>query len=274
MRLYYNQKGFTLIEIILTITMLGILTIGLLSLFLYGYKYITMAGEKSKTVFENQEDTEDLIAQQGSSGSNLTIAITFPGASAVNVSGVQTTEGSLINFLPGLTSTTISVSSISVSPTTLTIPYIGGTDSISATILPTDATNQNIIWHTSDPSVVTVVGGVVQATGPGTATIMAETEDGNKTDTTMVTVNNAVMSSDASLSALTGAVINPGFNPNVLTYTSSGSGPPPNISGVATDAGATMIITQAQNRNNKNVATIVVTAQDGSTQRTYTVTFD
>lgn len=272
----YNEKGFTLIELILTITMLGILSIGLLSFFLYGYKYISMAGEKSKTVFENQEDTEALIASRNPTGTNETITISFgqPTSISINVNGIRTTKGSLVNFLPGLTTSTIPVTGISITPSTLTLPYIGSSGSITASILPSNATNNHIIWHTSDASIVTVIGGLVEAIGPGTAIITAETEEGNYTDSTTITVDNAIMSSDATLSDLTvGGVTISGFDPNVFNYTSKGNGNPEEVSGTVNDAGATMFESvKAKNRNKDNITRIIVIAADG-TKNTYEVTF-
>ncbi|MFT8314005.1 MAG: Ig-like domain-containing protein, partial [Clostridium sp.] len=60
-----------------------------------------------------------------------------------------------------------------------------------ATVNPDNATNKSVTWTTSDPSVVTVdYYGWIRATGVGTATITATTEDGSKTATCVITVNN------------------------------------------------------------------------------------
>ena len=60
---------------------------------------------------------------------------------------------------------------------------------MSATITPDDATNQNVIWKSSDPDIATVdTNGKIRALKPGTATITVITEDGGKTATCTVTV--------------------------------------------------------------------------------------
>ena len=58
---------------------------------------------------------------------------------------------------------------------------------------PSDATNKNVTWSTSDASIATVTDGVVTAVAPGTATITVTTEDGNKTATCAVTVTAATV---------------------------------------------------------------------------------
>ena len=55
----------------------------------------------------------------------------------------------------------------------------GNTYAISAQIFPSNASNKNIIWESSDTSVAAVFnGGEVSANGPGTCTITATTVDG------------------------------------------------------------------------------------------------
>ena len=60
---------------------------------------------------------------------------------------------------------------------------------LSATVMPNDATNKNVIWTSSNDEVATVdEEGLVETKQPGTATITVTTEDGNKTATCVVTV--------------------------------------------------------------------------------------
>lgn len=64
-----------------------------------------------------------------------------------------------------------------------------GTEVLIATVVPADATNQNVTWDTSDPSVATVdANGVVKAEAPGIAVITVTTEDGGKIAFCFVTV--------------------------------------------------------------------------------------
>ena len=68
---------------------------------------------------------------------------------------------------------------------------IGRTEQLTATVEPTDATNRNVTWRSTDVTVVTVDhDGLVTAVGNGKAQIIATTADGsNKTASCFVTVS-------------------------------------------------------------------------------------
>lgn len=82
---------------------------------------------------------------------------------------------------------TVHISSIQLHKTTLTLEEMQE-EALSYTIEPTDATNKNVEWSTSDATVATVVEGTVYAVNPGTASITVTTKDGNKTSSCNVTV--------------------------------------------------------------------------------------
>jgi uncharacterized protein YjdB/predicted heme/steroid binding protein len=68
---------------------------------------------------------------------------------------------------------------------------VGGIELLTATVLPTDATNQNVTWFTSHPCVTVDNGGVVRGIYPGTAYVYVITEDGGHTAGCDVTVSMA-----------------------------------------------------------------------------------
>lgn len=79
---------------------------------------------------------------------------------------------------------------------------VGGNETLTATVLPEDATNQNVTWKSDKPEIATVdANGKVTAVKVGEATITVTTEDGGKTATCKVTV------SETSL-AVTGVTLN------------------------------------------------------------------
>lgn len=91
---------------------------------------------------------------------------------------------------------TIAVNNITVSPTSLEME-IGDTKTVSATIYPSNATNRNVSWRSTYPSVATVSGtGKVTAVSAGTASIIATSEDGGLTASCQVTVKEAEAESD------------------------------------------------------------------------------
>ena len=87
-----------------------------------------------------------------------------------------------------ITVANIPVTSVSVSPTTATL-NIGGTQQLTATVLPANATNKSVTWSSSNTAVATVsTSGLVTAVAVGSATITVTTMDGNFTASCGVTV--------------------------------------------------------------------------------------
>ena len=82
----------------------------------------------------------------------------------------------------------ISVANVTLSPTALQLT-VGATATLTATITPGDAANQNVTWRSSNTAVATVDNnGEVTAISPGAADIIVATADGGQTATASVTV--------------------------------------------------------------------------------------
>ena len=88
---------------------------------------------------------------------------------------------------------TVPVTGISLSTSTLNL-IEGNSSTLTATISPSNATNQSVIWSTNNSSVATVSNGVVTAVSTGSATITAATVDGNYTATCSITVSDRTIS--------------------------------------------------------------------------------
>ncbi len=56
---------------------------------------------------------------------------------------------------------------------------VGNSAHLTATVLPENATNKNVVWSSSDEDIATVVDGMVQGVAEGEAWITVTTEDGN-----------------------------------------------------------------------------------------------
>lgn len=82
---------------------------------------------------------------------------------------------------------TISVTEISLDKNNITM-CVGEEYTLTASVLPIDATNKTVIWSSSDESVVLVENGVVTAKTVGNATITASSADGKVFDCCEVTV--------------------------------------------------------------------------------------
>ena len=66
-----------------------------------------------------------------------------------------------------------------ISLTERTVLYVGDKEKLQPKVLPTDATNQEVAWSSSNPAIVEVAeDGTIHANASGTAVITATTEDG------------------------------------------------------------------------------------------------
>ena len=120
-------------------------------------------------------------------------------------------------------SSTVSVESVNVSPTSLSL-NVGEHSSLTATVLPTNATNKSVTWSSSNNSIASVTNGTVTANSVGTATITVTTVDGGKTANCTVTVTLApvVLSSISVTGAKTSYEVGDAFvKPTVTAYYSN-----------------------------------------------------
>ena len=84
---------------------------------------------------------------------------------------------------------------------------VGGSEVLSATVLPVDATNKQVTWLSSTPSIATVSqSGVVTGVKEGTTQISVITADGSKTAICSVTVSGQAQTEPGTQ---TGGIIDP-----------------------------------------------------------------
>ena len=89
----------------------------------------------------------------------------------------------------------VPVESVSLNKPSTTLA-VGAAETLTATVLPSNATNKTVNWASSDTSVATVSSsGLVRGVAAGTATVTATTQDGGKSATCYVTVNEVPVSS-------------------------------------------------------------------------------
>lgn len=108
-------------------------------------------------------------------------------------------------FLIDVVAKKVAVSNISLNMSSVTLE-VGGTKQLSATVLPSNATDKSVSWSSSNTSVATVSSsGLVTAKSAGSATITCKADDGSGVSTTCSIKVTAIKISDISLdnSALT-----------------------------------------------------------------------
>ena len=102
----------------------------------------------------------------------------------------------------------VNVTGISLNKKNTTI-NVGNSETLIATITPTNAINQTVLWDISDHSVATVdKNGKVTATKEGLTYVYATSEDGHKTVTCTVKVDNIITFKDKNLENAIRKIVN------------------------------------------------------------------
>lgn len=96
----------------------------------------------------------------------------------------------------------IHVDSVSLEPSAITIKE-GEAFILTKTVKPSDATNKNVKWETSDPSVATVIEGTVLGLKAGSCYVKIISEDGERTAVCNVTVTASVFGISLKQKAMT-----------------------------------------------------------------------
>ena len=151
------------------------------------------------------------VSPSNATNKSVTWTSSNPSVATVSSSGVVT---AVANGTATITATTadgsnktatcavtvnipVKATGVSLNQTSLTLTSAGQTATLQATVSPSNASNKNVTWSSSNPSVATVSNGVVTAVANGTATITVTTADGsNKTATCAVTVNIQTVNPD------------------------------------------------------------------------------
>ncbi|MGD8912541.1 MAG: cellulase family glycosylhydrolase, partial [Candidatus Thiodiazotropha sp.] len=124
----------------------------------------------------------EVLHKEGYGGDNIAVAWEGPGISQSVIQGTY-----LSPYEGGNGS--IAVTGVTVSPTSASLTT-GESITLSATVTPSNATNQNVTWASSDNSVATVnSNGVVTAVSAYDVTITATTQDGGYSATSSISIS-------------------------------------------------------------------------------------
>lgn len=125
---------------------------------------------------------------------NTSGLVTAVAAGTATITAKTVDGGKISTSTVTVTATTVSVTSVSITPSTVPLTT-GGTYQLSASIVPSNATNKNVTWKSSNTGVATITAtGLVTATGAGSCTITVTTADGSKTANALVAVNTTSIS--------------------------------------------------------------------------------
>ena len=172
------------------------------------YAYVSETGvtlNKTKLTLEKNKTATLTATISPSNATNKTIIWTTSNSSVATVSngkitaigpGTATITAKTNNGKTASCKVTVTtpVSSVKLSKTSLTL-IKGTSETIKATITPSNAANKTVTWSTSNSKVATVSNGKVTAISAGTATITAKSNNG-KTASCKVTVKAPAVPKD------------------------------------------------------------------------------
>ena len=101
---------------------------------------------------------------------------------------VTSSNGISATCIVNVVAETVNVNKIVLNPNNISLK-VGDTDQIVSKVEPENATERDLVWSSSDSSIVTVdENGVIKGLKPGTATITVKTKDGKVSSTCKITV--------------------------------------------------------------------------------------
>jgi len=165
-------------------------------------------------------------------------------------------------------SITTDVTGVSLNKASLSLA-VGGTETLKATVSPSNATNKTVSWATSNSAVATVQNGTVTAKSAGTATITVTSADGNKKATCAVTVTTPVSSVSLNKPSLS---LNVGSSETLTATVSPGNATNKNVSWATSNSAVATVQNGTVTAKSAGTATITVTTADGNKKATCAVT--
>jgi len=148
--------------------------------------------ETLSVVIEPSTATNKTVTWSSGNGSVATVsangAVTAVAAGTATIT-VKTADGNkTADCVVTVVTSAVAVTGVTLNKSSTSL-NVGGAETLIPAITPSNATNQNVTWTSSNASAATVsAGGLVTAVAAGTATITVTTVDGNRTATCTVTV--------------------------------------------------------------------------------------
>ena len=169
--------------------------------------------------------------------------------------------------------TEIKVTGVTLNKTETSI-FVGGSETLTATVAPADATNQKVTWKSDKPEIATVdANGKVTGVKAGEATITVTTEDGGKTATCKVTVSETSVAVTGVTLNKTALTLNIGASETLTATVAPADATNKKVTWKSSDAAvATVDAAGKVTAVKAGEATITVTTEDGGKTATCKVT--
>ena len=165
----------------------------------------------------------------------------------------------------------VCVSAVTLDTNSITLVE-GDSQTLTATISPSNAENQKVLWSSSNSSVATVKEGVVTAIKPGSATITVKSDDGGKTATCEVTVNAKVYPVTSIVLDKTSHEMTEGDEFTLTATINPSNATNKNVSWKSSNTSVATVSNGKVTAVKAGSATITVTTEDGSKTATCEVT--
>ena len=147
------------------------------------------------TVYGSVTLQEDLTIESGQT-------LDIPSGASLDTNGKLTVDGGTLTQNGTVTGDIIyKVTGVSLNEDALNL-FVGDSQTLTATVQPSNANNKTVTWESSNTDVATVSNGKVTAVGAGTADITVKTQDGEKIATCAVTVTAKTYSLSVDKSTL------------------------------------------------------------------------
>jgi uncharacterized protein YjdB len=168
---------------------------------------------------------------------------------------------------------TVDVESVTLSESKLDM-FVGDSETLTATVLPAEATEKDVTWTSSDPKVATVdENGKVTAVKAGTATITVKSVSNNTvTDTCEVTVTDQPVSVTGVTLNPDKATLNVGETQKLTVEFAPTNATNKHVTWVSSNEAVATVADGIVTAVGKGTATITVTTEDGNHTATCEIT--
>lgn len=183
-----------------------------------------------------------------------------PGSTTVTVT---TEDGGLTaSCQVTVKSNVVNVENVSLSKTELTLTE-GEIVTLTAVVSPSNATNKNVSWHSSDESVATVSNGRVTALKAGSAVITVTAEDGGKTAICQVSVKPKIVNVQSVSLNKSSITLTEGESTTLTAVVSPSNATNKNVRWSSSDASVASVVNGKVTALKAGSSTIKVTTEDG-----------
>lgn len=183
-----------------------------------------------------------------------------PGSTTVTVT---TEDGGLTaSCQVTVKSNVVNVENVSLSKTELTLTE-GEIATLTAVVSPSNATNKNVSWHSSDESVATVSNGRVTALKAGSSVITVTAEDGGKTAICQVSVKPKIVNVQSVSLNKSSITLTEGESTTLTAVVSPSNATNKNVRWSSSDASVASVVNGKVTALKAGSSTIKVTTEDG-----------